>query len=109
MSWNPEWLRRRDVTYWRIVMRLDRVPLIGVASVFWSHVVDEGFYGALDALAFSYLGDYLFDGRPVTESYFRSWYSRIPWPRRLHLHRAPCSVLRCEDHPHDRKDTPCTR
>lgn len=53
-------------------------------ALFWQRpVIDQSIdlRGWLDYMSFCYMGDFLFAGRPVTESYHQSWMSKVhlPW------------------------------
>lgn len=57
----------------------------GVMRIFWIEFFEDlSLHGAADALSFSYLGDFMFWGKPMTESYAQSRLSRIRLPRWLH-------------------------
>jgi hypothetical protein len=90
------WLRA-----WRIrdrVMRdtMGRIPLIGGVLVsFWQAAigesVDDPFFSlgrGIWGVDGDWLGDALFWEKPMTEDYYKSWLSRVPWPRWLHVHMA---------------------
>lgn len=91
----------RYMKAWRIQRRvmaatLRRIPLIGsVIESFWSGVFDISMMkvslsGGLWSVQYSHLGDYFFWHQPMTEDYYQGRLSKIPWPRRLHIHIAPC-------------------
>lgn len=90
---------------WRVLRgTMGRIPLIGgVLTTFWDGMLpeqpggDRGLSGAVWALTFAYLGDYLFYHRPMTVDYAESWMARVPWPRHLHVHVAPCRIVRWRD------------
>jgi len=111
--------RSQDIR-WKVLRNtMGRIPLIGgVLVTFWDGVIGDDVAsplvwpaGGVWALSFEYLGDYLFWHKPMTEDYYESWLSRVPWPRRLHVHKPPCRIARWRDDsgkPH-RTAMVCTR
>lgn len=95
-----------------------RIPLIGnIVATFWDGVVGEhplgpivDPMGGMWSLQYEYLGDYIFWHKPMTEDYFESPLSRVPWPRRLHVHMAPCRPFwKSEDGTRHEAAERCTR
>ncbi len=71
---------------------------LGPVGVYWIGIWDtainnfdlgEMFHSGADILQFNYLGDFGFHHRPVTQTYFDSWMSKVHLPRALHLHQGP--------------------
>lgn len=59
------------------------------ATVVWAIHEGTTIRGVADALAFEYLGDFLFWGKPMTQDYADSWMARVRLPRWMRYRRRP--------------------
>ena len=74
------WRRANDIadkvtSHWPQYMR-----------IFWTRPIHDGdlsIRGWLDIMSFSYLGDFMFHGQPVTQDYADSWMSKVHFPRKV--------------------------
>lgn len=79
-------LHRRDKRALRLTLWLKRIPLIGEPLfVFYYTLLYEGPAAIPDAMSFSFLGDFMFHGQPITQRYADSWMSRIHSP--IHIRK----------------------